>query len=93
MLGAIYGDIVESRFELSGLNEYDFPMFHPTCHFTDDALMTLAVALTLVATRNNRDNYKNTLIRNMKDITHKHPNVRWEKCFMPGYSNTVFQLH
>lgn len=81
MPGAIYGDIVESRFELSGFNEYDFPMFHPSCHFADDTLMTLAVALTLVVTRNNRDNYKNTLIRNMKDITHKHPNVGWGKMF------------
>ena len=81
MLGAIYGDIVGSRFELSGFNEYDFPMFHPSCHFTDDTLMTLAVALTLVVTRNNRDNYKNTLIRNMKDIAHKHPNVGWGKMF------------
>ena len=81
MLGAIYGDIVGSRFEFTGFNEYDFLMFHPSCRFTDDTLMTLAVALTLVVTRNNKENYQNTLIRNMKDIAHKHPNVGWGKMF------------
>ena len=81
MLGAIYGDIVGSRFEFTGFNEYDFLMFHPSCRFTDDTLMTLAVALTLVVTRNNKENYQNTLIRNMRDIAHKHPNVGWGKMF------------
>ena len=81
MLGAIYGDIVKSRFENSGFNEYNFTMFHPLCRFTDDTLMTLAVALTLVVTRHNKDDYKSTLIRNMKDIAHKYPNVGWGKMF------------
>lgn len=76
MLGALYGDIVGSAYEFPKEQiKEDFIMFHPRSHFTDDSLMTLAVALTLVATRNDRDHYKETLIDNMVDIAHKYPNV------------------
>ena len=81
MLGAIYGDIVGSRFEFTGFNEYDFTMLHPSCHFTDDTLMTLAVGVSLVVTKNNRSNYKSTLIRYMKEIAHKYPKVGWGNLF------------
>ena len=62
MLGAIYGDIVESRFELSGFNEYDFPMFHPSCHFADDTLMTLAVAIFMARTGKLKEEIKSKMI-------------------------------
>ncbi len=76
MLGALYGDIVGSAYEFPKEQiKEDFIMFHPRSHFTDDSLMTLAVALTLVVTRNDRDHYKETLIDNMVDIGHKYPNV------------------
>ena len=81
MLGAIYGDIVGSRFEFTGFNEYDFTMLHPSCHFTDDTLMTLAVGVSLVVTKNNRSNYKSTLIRYMKEIAQKYPKVGWGNLF------------
>ena len=77
MLGALYGYISGSRFEFTGFNEYDFVMFLPSCHFTDDSLMTLAVAEALVVTRNDRNNYQKVLIRKMKEIAHKYPNVNW----------------
>lgn len=77
MLGALYGDVVGSRFEFTGSKEYKFQLFHQSCTFTDDSLMTLAVALTLVQTRNDKSNYKELLIKNMKDIAHKYPNVGW----------------
>ena len=78
MLGALYGDIAGSRYEL-GQREasYDSPLFLPGSHFTDDSLMTLAVAEALVMTRNDRTNYKEVLINAMKDIAHKYPNVSW----------------
>lgn len=47
MLGAIIGDIVGSRFEFIEHSGKDFPLFTSTCHFTDDSLMTLAVAKAL----------------------------------------------
>ena len=82
MLGAIYGDIVGSRFEFpSHRIDENFIMFQPGSHITDDSLMTLAVASALLATKDDRTNYKDILIRKMKEIAHKHPRVGWGSRF------------
>lgn len=44
MLGAIAGDIIGSRFERNPVQTTDFELFHPDCRFTDDTVLTLAVA-------------------------------------------------
>ena len=44
MIGAIAGDIIGSRFEFRPVKHTDFQMFHPHCHFTDDTVLTVAVA-------------------------------------------------
>jgi ADP-ribosylglycohydrolase len=44
MKGAILGDIIGSRFERSGAKEYHFELFTPESIFTDDTVMTVAVA-------------------------------------------------
>lgn len=49
MLGAILGDIIGSRFEFDNRRTKDFTLFHDACFFTDDSVMTLAVADALLA--------------------------------------------
>jgi len=44
MLGAIVGDIIGSRFEAAPVKTTEFELFHPDCRFTDDTVLTLAVA-------------------------------------------------
>lgn len=44
MIGAIIGDIVGSRFEFHSHRSTEFEFFHPDCTFTDDTVMTVAVA-------------------------------------------------
>lgn len=44
MLAAIAGDIVGSLHERAGQKRTDFPLFAPGSQFTDDTVMTLAVA-------------------------------------------------
>ena len=44
MIGAIIGDIVGSRFEFNNHRSTAFVFFHPDCTFTDDTVMTVAVA-------------------------------------------------
>lgn len=44
MLGAIIGDIVGSRFEWTGNKQKRFALFTNSCRFTDDSLMTIAIA-------------------------------------------------
>ena len=44
MIGAIIGDIVGSRFEFNNHRSKDFELFTDDCFFTDDTIMTIAVA-------------------------------------------------
>jgi len=44
MLGAIVGDIIGSVYEHWPIKTKDFPLFDPRCTFTDDSVLTLAVA-------------------------------------------------
>ena len=44
MLGAIIGDIVGSVYEWDNIKTKDFPLFRDDCFFTDDTVMTCAVA-------------------------------------------------
>jgi len=48
MLGAIIGDIVGSVYEFNNIKTKDFPMFKKDCRFTDDTVMTVAVAEALL---------------------------------------------
>ena len=44
MLGAIIGDIVGSVYEWNNIKTKDFLLFGDGCSFTDDTVMTVAVA-------------------------------------------------
>ena len=44
MLGAIIGDTVGSVYEFNNIKTTDFPLFSPHCDYTDDSIMTMAVA-------------------------------------------------
>ena len=48
MIGAIIGDIVGSRFEYDNIKTKDFELFTDDCHFTDDTVLTVAVAGALL---------------------------------------------
>ena len=44
MIGAIAGDIIGSVYEHCPIKTKDFPLFHPRCTFTDDTVLTVAIA-------------------------------------------------
>lgn len=44
MLGAITGDTIGSRHEFYGTKRTDFELFYRSCRYTDDSVMTMAVA-------------------------------------------------
>ena len=48
MLGAIIGDIVGSRFECDNTHSKRFRLFTGTCSYTDDSVMTIAIADALL---------------------------------------------
>ncbi len=48
MIGAIAGDIIGSRFERFPLKTTQFRLFDPSCRFTDDTVLTVALADSLL---------------------------------------------
>lgn len=48
MIGAIVGDIVGSVYEWNNIKTKEFPLFQERCRFTDDTVMTVAVAEALM---------------------------------------------
>ncbi len=51
MQGAILGDIVGSRLERDGRKSMDFDLFTVDCRFTDDTVLTVAVAEAILGQR------------------------------------------
>jgi len=52
MIGAIAGDIIGSVYEHHPIKTKDFPLFHPRCQFTDDTVLTIAIAKAILGDRN-----------------------------------------
>ena len=48
MLGAVFGDIIGSTYEWHNVKTEDFELFPKGSHFTDDTVLTVAVADTLL---------------------------------------------
>src|SRR4030042_4628045 len=44
MMGAIAGDIIGSVYEWNRIKTKQFDLFSPDCHFTDDSVLTIALA-------------------------------------------------
>ncbi|OWK36608.1 ADP-ribosylglycohydrolase family protein [Fimbriiglobus ruber] len=57
MLGAIVGDVIGSVHERAGTKTKTFPLFTPESRFTDDTVLTLAVADTLLHGRDYVDSF------------------------------------
>src|SRR5271157_1501531 len=48
MLGAIAGDIIGSIYEFNNIKTTNFPLFSDYCSYTDDTVLTLATAESLL---------------------------------------------
>ena len=78
MLGAIAGDIIGSVFENQPIKTTDFPLFSPLSRFTDDTVLTIAVAHSILSGLD----YASSL----KKFGRRYPNA--------GYGGTFYQwLH
>lgn len=77
MIGAILGDIVGSIYEFDNIKTKDFKLFDKECMFTDDSVMTIAVAEALMQfEHSNKENinvFKEKLITIMHEIGYKYP--------------------
>jgi ADP-ribosylglycohydrolase len=75
MIGAIAGDIIGSVYEFANFKQYNFPLFSKESFFTDDTVLTVAVADALI---HNLDKAKI-----LKEYALKYPNR--------GYGGTFYE--
>lgn len=75
MIGAIIGDVVGSRFEFDNHKTKEFEMFHKACEFTDDSVMTLAVANALQSygAITDMEAFKKHLVKVMHEVGMRYP--------------------
>ena len=79
MIGAIIGDIAGSSYEFHSIKAKDFPLFAPGSSYTDDSLMSIAVASALMQTGEGHVGFKSHVVTSMRQIAAKYP------CPMGGY--------
>ena len=69
MIGAIIGDIVGAPYEFNNIKTKDFALFCEGSKFTDDTVMSVAVARALLkyesVNESNVEDFKKTLIDDM----------------------------
>ncbi len=75
MIGAIAGDIIGSVYEHHPIKSKAFPLFHSMCHFTDDTVLTIAIAKALLTGR--------PYMEAIRDLARRYPNA--------GYGASFFQ--
>ena len=76
MLGAIIGDIVGSKYEFNNIKSKDFPLFSDDSTYTDDSIMTIAVAKALLRSREEKKDFKPILIEEMQTFGRKYPHPK-----------------
>lgn len=85
MIGAIFGDVVGSVYEFNNIRKKDFKLFCDKSKFTDDTVMTLAVANALVKldkiieigedTKCRLDLFKTLLVSEMHKLGEAYPDA------------------
>lgn len=73
MVGAILGDIIGSRHEFNNIKTKDFELFTDDCEFTDDTVMTCAVAKALMECNGDYTNLSEATSKVMRRIGRRYP--------------------
>ena len=83
MIGALLGDMIGAPYEFDrGDKTKDFPLFSRESGFTDDSVMTVAVAEALMDTRGKSDDeIKAALVRSMQKWGRRYPDAGYGRRF------------
>ena len=80
MYGAFIGDIVGSKYEFHNIKTKDFPLFSAGCDYTDDTIMTVAVAEAIMKSREEQfkhdgkgRGFQEILVEVMQDFGGRYP--------------------
>ena len=75
MLGAIIGDIAGSVYEFNNIKSEDFSLLEDRCFFTDDSVMTVAVAEALLNGKRDEKKTEACMVKAMKKYGKAFPNA------------------
>ena len=83
MIGAIFGDIVGSVYEFDNHRSKEFPLFREDSEFTDDSVMTVAVAEALLSHKreDGTEAFKEKLMDSMHKWGHAYPDAGYGSRF------------
>lgn len=84
MIGAIIGDIVGSRFEWNNTKTKRFDFFHPDCCFTDDTVMTVAVAKAILESQMRGSDLSAEAVKWLQKLGRDHPRAGYGGRFLSG---------
>lgn len=80
MYGAFIGDIVGSKYEFNNIKTKNFPLFSRGCDYTDDTIMTVAVAKAILLScrkqfgkQENGRSFQDCLVEVMQDFGRRYP--------------------
>lgn len=83
MYGAFIGDIVGSKYEFNNIKTKSFPLFSDDCDFTDDTIMTVAVAKAIMLSREEQlktskqgKGFYDFLVQTMQDFGKRFPHPK-----------------
>lgn len=91
MLGAIFGDIIGSTRELHNVKTEEFELFQPGSHFTDDTVMTVAVAEKLL-NANSGCNSRNAYAARYKQYYSRYRNAGFGQMFSKWAENDTLHI-
>ncbi|MBQ3302811.1 MAG: ADP-ribosylglycohydrolase family protein [Eggerthellaceae bacterium] len=82
ILGALVGDVIGSPYEFGNIKTEDFDLFTPRCRYTDDSVMTLAVADALMRSADEGQPISYALVESMCRLGRARLNVGYGSKFM-----------
>ena len=81
MRGAILGDVIGLRFEFSNCKSKRFDLFPQDTFFTDDSVMTIAIASALMRWKDEGGDLGSWAVKEMRRIGCDHYNVGYGETF------------
>ena len=76
MYGAIIGDVVGSTYEFAGRKTKNFPLFPGGSDYTDDTIMTIAVAKALMRSAETDEPFDEVLVEEMRELGEEYPHPK-----------------
>lgn len=87
LFGAICGDIVGSPYEFNNIKTKTFPILCNQSKYTDDTILTLAVAEGIVNGYKNKDKTYNEIKKSIKEYVKTYPNATYGYNFLKWVNN------